>query len=59
MYRYVQYVLVIEQLVDTFGETGGIGSKLQSLLEKRAAEKDNWVSICYTQIYPIVYFTIT
>ena len=28
-----------------FGRPGGVGEKLQRLLEKRAEEKDNWVSI--------------
>ena len=27
-----------------FGRAGGVGEKLQKLLEKRAEEKDNWVS---------------
>ena len=26
-----------------FGEIGGVGEKLQTLLEQRAKEKDNWV----------------
>jgi hypothetical protein len=29
-----------------FGRPGGVGEKLQKLLEKRAEEKDNWVSNC-------------
>ena len=28
-----------------FGSPGGAGEKLQKLLEERAKEKDNWVSI--------------
>ena len=28
-----------------FGRPGGVGEKLQKLLEKRAEEKDNWVNI--------------
>ena len=32
-------------LVAEFGRPGGVGEKLQKLLEKRAEEKDNWVSI--------------
>ena len=30
-----------------FGRPGGIGEKLQTLLEKRAEEKDSWVRMCF------------
>ncbi len=32
-------------LAAEFGRPGGIGEKLQKLLEKRAEEKDNWVGL--------------
>lgn len=33
-----------ENLVREFGKNGGIGEKLQKLLEKRAETKENWLS---------------
>ena len=33
-----------KSLASEFGKPGGVGEKLQKLLEKRAEEKDNWVS---------------
>ena len=44
-------------MVTTFGEAGGVGEKLQTLLEQRAVEKDNWVShlisLTDTGSYPV------
>src|SRR5690349_11295571 len=33
-----------KNIVREFGKSGGIGEKLQSLLEKRAETKENWLS---------------
>ena len=41
-------------LAAEFGRPGGVGEKLQKLLEKRAEEKDNWVYMyCIIIIYCI------
>jgi carnitine O-acetyltransferase len=33
-----------KNVVSEFGRAGGVGEKLQGLLEKRASEKENWLS---------------
>lgn len=33
-------------LAAEFGRAGGVGEKLQKLLEKRAEERDSWVRMC-------------
>lgn len=33
-----------KRITAEFGTPGGVGEKLQKLLERRAEEKDNWVS---------------
>ena len=33
-----------KRITTEFGTPGGVGEKLQKLLERRAEEKDNWVS---------------
>ena len=33
-----------KRITTEFGRSGGVGEKLQKLLERRAEEKDNWVS---------------
>ena len=35
-------------LAAEFGRRGGVGEKLQKLLEKRAEEKDSWVWTCHS-----------
>ena len=37
-------------LTAEFGRPGGVGEKLQKLLEKRAEEKDNWVYMYYNNL---------
>ena len=37
-------------LAAEFGRPGGVGEKLQKLLEKRAEEKDNWVYMYYNNL---------
>ena len=40
-----------KRIAAEFGRPGGVGEKLQKLLEKRAEEKDNWVSIHVSSNY--------
>ena len=53
MYTWPQPLLSEVELERTkafaaeFGRPGGVGEKLQKLLEKRAEEKDSWVGICH------------